>query len=343
MRRRRLRRTVGLLLAIVVVALAAGVYWVQGQLDPRGPAGAAVRVEIPSGSSTGAIADQLDRAGVITNATVFRLYLKARGAGGFEAGSYDLHLKSSMGMVLDTLSAGPSLPPSTRLTIPEGLTLAQTSERVAKVDHLAAAPFLAAASDGSVRSAFEPAGSNNLEGLVFPETYRIDQDEDEKAVLQQMVSTFDSVGTELGLGNSQQLVGYTPYQVVIVASLIEAEAKSDADRPKIARVIYNRLAAHMPLGIDSAFYYALPADRRGTSLRESDLTKDGPYNTRTRAGLVPTPIMAPGRASLAAALNPAPGSWLYYVLQDSTTHAFSTTYTQFLKDKAAAEKAGLIP
>jgi UPF0755 protein len=128
-----------------------------------------------------------------------------------------------------------------------------------------------------------------------------------------------------------------------VASLIEAEAKSDADRPKIARVIYNRIAARMPLGIDAAFYYALPLDRRGTSLRQSDLDRDGPYNTRLRVGLVPTPIMAPGRASLAAALAPEPGPWLYYVLKDKTTHAFSASYDEFLRNKAAAEKAGLIP
>jgi UPF0755 protein len=342
-RRRPGLRILAVVAAVVIVALAVGTFWVRAKLDPSGPPGAIVRVEIPAGSSTGAIATKLADAGVVTDARIFRLYLRFRGANGFEAGSYSLNLNSSMSQALDALSAGPSLPPATNLTVPEGLTLAQLADRITKVGRLQASVFLAAAGDGSVRSAYEPAGSNNLEGLVFPDTYRIDQDQDERSVLQQMVSTFDSVAGQLHLGDAQKLVGVTPYQAVIVASLIESEAKSDADRPKIARVIYNRLAAKMPLGIDSAFYYALPADRRGTSLRQSDLDKDGPYNTRLRVGLVPTPIMAPGRASLEAALAPADGTWLYYVLKDPTTHAFSTTYSQFLKDKAAAEAAGLIP
>jgi UPF0755 protein len=87
----------------------------------------------------------------------------------------------------------------------------------------------------------------------------------------------------------------------------------------------------------------LPLERRGTSLRQSDLDRDTPYNTRLHTGLVPTPIAAPGRASLEAALRPADGPWLYYVLQDERTHAFSTDYQQFLRDKAAAEDKGLIP
>jgi UPF0755 protein len=329
--------------AIALVAVAAGAWWVKGRLDPPGPPGPVVQVEVAAGSSTATIADQLAGAGVVTDARIFRLYLRLRGAGGFEAGSYQLRLRSSMGQALDDLTGGPSLPPSTNLTIPEGLTLDQVADRVGRVTGLSADAFRQAAADGTVRSAYEPAGSDQLEGLLFPETYRIDQSEDERAVLAHMVATFDQVAGDLHLADAQQLVGVTPYEAVIVASLVESEAKSDADRPKIARVIYNRLAADMPLGIDSTFYYALPPERRGTSLRQSDLDRDGPYNTRLRTGLVPTPIMAPGRASLAAALAPADGSWLYYVLKDPTTHAFSTSYDQFLHDKAAAEKAGLIP
>jgi UPF0755 protein len=158
-----------------------------------------------------------------------------------------------------------------------------------------------------------------------------------------MVSTFEQVAGSVGYDQAEQLTGYSAYEVVIVASLVEAEAKSDEDRSKIARVIYNRLRIGMTLGIDGAFYYTLPLERRGTSLRQSDLDRDTPYNTRLHAGLVPTPIAAPGRASLEAALRPADGPWLYYVLQDARTHAFSTDYQQFLRDKAAAEDKGLIP
>jgi peptidoglycan lytic transglycosylase G len=98
----------------------------------------------------------------------------------------------------------------------------------------------------------------------------------------------------------------------------------------------------MPLGIDSAFYYALPLDRRGTLLRQSDLDRDTPYNTRLHAGLTPTPIDMPGKPSLEAALHPADGNWLYYVLQDSTTHAFTNDYQEFLRLQAAAKQKGLL-
>jgi len=126
-----------------------------------------------------------------------------------------------------------------------------------------------------------------------------------------------------------------------VASLIEAEAKVDEDRAKISRVIYNRLAEPMSLGIDATVYYAL--GRRGGALTESDLAVDSPYNTRRFAGLPPTPIALPGRASLEAAINPEPGPWLYYVLADqSGVHTFSESYDQFLDDVDAAREKGLL-
>ena len=133
-----------------------------------------------------------------------------------------------------------------------------------------------------------------------------------------------------------------PEASFVLKGIVEAEAKDDSDRAKIARVIYNRLARGMPLGVDAAFYFTLPLDRRGTPLRQSDLDRAGPYNTRKNAGLVPTPIMAPGKASLEAALNPATGDWLYYVLKDHRTHAFSSDYQQFLRDKKAAQDKGLL-
>ena len=162
-------------------------------------------------------------------------------------------------------------------------------------------------------------------------------------MLARMVGTLDDVATSLGYDEAEDRLGYSPYEVLIVASLVEAEAKDDEDRAKIARVVYNRLDEGIPLGIDATFYYALPLDRRGTGLRKSDLERPGPYNTRLNRGLVPTPVALPGRASLEAALNPEPGPWLYYVLKDERTHAFSESYDEFLRNKRAAQEKGLIP
>jgi UPF0755 protein len=248
-----------------------------------------------------------------------------------------------MGDVVTAMEAGPALPAAENLTVPEGLVLEQVAQRIARIKHLDQAKFLAAAKSGDVRSKYQPGGQLSLEGLLFPDTYRIEDKEDELAVLARMVGTFDDVATSLGYDQAEQKVGYTPYQVITVASLVEAEAKDDADRAKIARVIYNRLEKKMPLGIDATFYFALPLDRRGTGLRQSDLDRPGPYNTRKNVGLVPTPVALPGKASLEAALNPEPGNWLYYVLKDQRTHAFSSDYNQFLRDKQAAQQKGLIP
>jgi UPF0755 protein len=331
----------GVLLAVGLVVVGGAGVWVKGKVDPSGPPGKVVAVDIPRGATTSAIADQLASSGVITSAEVFRWYLRIKGGGPFEAGQYHLHLRSSMGDVVDTLEEGPDLPPAVNLTFPEGLWVEEVAARVAKVKHLDSARFLELARGNTVRSQFQPADVTSLEGFLYPETYRIEDSEDEESLLRRMVETFDQVASEAGLGDAQATVGISPYQALIVASLIESETRLDEERPKIARVIYNRLAQKIPLGIDATFYFAL--QRRGGSLRQSELDMDSPYNTRKNAGLVPGPIAMPRRASIEAALHPADGPWLYYVLKDHTAHTFTDDYNQFLRDKQAAQRAGLIP
>jgi UPF0755 protein len=127
-------------------------------------------------------------------------------------------------------------------------------------------------------------------------------------------------------------MGISVYEAIIVASMIEAEASVAGDRDKIAAVIYNRLDEGMTLGIDATVLYAIGEHKE--ELTVSDLEVDSPYNTRKYPGLPPTPIGAPGSASLEAALNPADGTWLYYVLADCEgNHAFSTSYDEFLQNK----------
>lgn len=331
------------LVAVAVLLLGVAAFWLKGRIDPSGAPGPVVKVDIPLGTSTSGIASLLEREDVITDARVFRLYLKVKGGGPFDAGLYELRRRSAMGEVVDALERGPALPPAVNLTIPEGLVLDQVVTRIARVPHLSSDRFRQVVASGEVRSEFQPDGERSLEGLLFPDTYRIEEREDEVAVLRRMVATFDGIARELGYADARRKVGVSPYEAIIVASLVEAEAKDDADRPKIARVIYNRLEQGIPLGIDATFYFALPLERRGTSLRKSDLERPGPYNTRLNKGLVPTPVALAGRASLEAALNPEPGPWLYYVLKDRRTHAFSESYDEFLRNKRAAQEKGLIP
>jgi UPF0755 protein len=138
----------------------------------------------------------------------------------------------------------------------------------------------------------------------------------------------------MGLDQAQDKVGLSPYQVITMASMIEREAKLPEDRPKIARVIYNRLDANQRLEIDASLEFGLGI--KGKALTASQLKSDSPYNLRKVAGLPPTPIGAPGQSSLEAALNPADGDWLYWVTTDleSQTTKFAETYEEFLRYKA---------
>lgn len=329
---------------LLLVALAGVGLWVRGQIDPAGPPGEEIAFEIPNGATTSAIADQLAEEGVVSSGEVFRWYLRFQGGGPFEAGQYRLRLNSAMGDVVTALEGGPALPPAENLTVPESLWVEEVAARVDELENLDGARFLELVNSGTVRSIFQPDGITTMEGLLYPETYRIEEREDEEAVLRRMVETFDQVASEIGLQDAPARVGYSPYEVIIVASLIEAEAKVDEDRAKIARVVYNRLEQGIPLGIDATFYYALGLERKGTGLRQSDLEIDSPFNTRDNVGLIPHPIAMPRRASLEAAMNPEPGSWLYYVLADAEGHHFFTDdYDEFLNAKNEAQRNGLIP
>ena len=325
------------LLAVMVIAAVGGL-WVVHQV--RGSSGgSAVSVVIPPGSSTTAIAHVLQQDGVIGSASAFRYYVKFKGAGGFQAGEYSLNKHEGFDAVIALLRRGPKLT-FERLTIPEGLTLHQIADRVGKLPGRSTQKFLSLATSGEIRSKYQPAGSTNLEGLLYPDTYQFEPKDDERAILTRMVQGFDAVAGELGLDSTPTSVGLTPYEVVVLASMIEREAKVPDDRGMIARVIYNRLKSGTPLGIDATLRYAI--GRPTAPLRVSDLASKTPFNTRLNKGLPPTPIASPGRTSLEAAIKPTPGPWLFYVLADEAGHhAFATTGAEFERDVAACKAKGL--
>jgi UPF0755 protein len=335
----------------VLAAAVAGWFgwsWVQDEIDPPGPPGEEVLVEVPDGTTTSGIGHAMADAGVISNARVWDWYTKVRDVGSFQAGTYRMRLNSSFDEAIDDLEAEP-LPPNSRLvTVPEGLTLVQLTQRL--VDPAEGVPgftpegLQAALADPALRSAFLPPDQQTLEGTLFPETYGVAEGGTEAELLGQMVATLDETMNGLDATNRATQLGITPYQALIVASLVEEEAQVAEDRPKVARVIYNRLAAGEPLGIDATSCYEkgeIPC-----TLSESDLASDSLYNTRNRAGLPPTPIASPGRASIEAALNPAEGPWLWYVLSDAEGHhAFTDDYDEFqrLKGECAAQGLGCSP
>lgn len=338
------------LLVVVALVLGSAGWWVKRQVDPGSRGAEVASFTIPSSSTTSDVANLLQRAGIITNATVFQWYLRlTHGSLKFQAGEYDgLHRNSSMSAVVSRLQKGPLPPKDVTFLVREGLWLSETKALILKTFPDITPEALDQALT-SIHPSLQPQGSTNLEGFLFPATYKVpeNQTSDANALVNQMVGAFDQVAGETGLANaSQTLQGVagkttiTPYDALIVASLVESEAKVPEDRPKIARVIYNRLAQGMDLGIDATVLYAI--GERTSSLTTSQLNTDSPYNTRKHPGLPPTPINSPGKASIEAALHPAQGDWLYYVLTDKDGHHyFTNSYSDFQRAVRDAQARGV--
>ncbi len=328
-------------IVLVLVALGAiGAAWLKGQINPSGSPGAEIHVTIGEGQSTSAIGALLHKRDVVHNATVFRYYARFTGADNIKAGDFTFHHNQHLAAVFKILEKGGQAQ-NDRVTIPEGLTLAEIAAKVGTIPGRSADAFLAAARSGTIRSEFQPPGSNNLEGLILPDTYFVDRKDDEAKILTRMVTAFDTYANQIGLPAAAAALNLTPYEVVTTASMVEREAGVDEDRPLIARVIYNRIKKGMPLQIDATVQYALGATK--AHLTNDDLKVSSPYNTYVNKGLPPGPIASPGRKSLAASLNPPPSTYLYYVLADKNgKHAFATTDAEFTKLRNEAKAKGLL-
>jgi len=225
-----------------------------------------------------------------------------------------------------------------QLLLRPGLTVAGIAATVAALPGHTQASFVAAANSGLIRSAYEPAATTSLEGLLFPDTYFVLPNESDASILRRLVNRFDEIGDQIGLGATTAV---TPYQTVIVASLIEQEVKIPTDGPLVAAVIYNRLRLGMPLQIDATLCYVkggcppVPTN--------ADKQRVSPYNTYKVTGLPPTPIASVTMASLQAAMQPANVPYLYYVISDASGKlAFSTTLAQQNHNIALAHAKGLL-
>jgi UPF0755 protein len=336
-RRGKVLTTLGCLALIALIVAVAGALYLRsiGVLGSSDP-GKAVTVVIPRGSTASQVAELLARKDVIPSALGFRVYLKIHGdSPTIQAGSYDLREGLD---VQDALAALDRQKPHARYvtaTFPEGSWITDFARILERDTNISGRGFLRVARSGRVRSRFEPSHVHSLEGLLFPSTYQIVASDTAQSVARRLVAQFDAQVGKLDFSQIHAL-GYTTYQAVIVASMVEAEAKVDKDRPKIAEVIYNRLQQGIRLGIDATVDYAL--GHHVAQLTQSDLAIDSPYNTRLHTGLPPTPIGAPGLASLRAAAAPAKGDLLYYVVADCRgDHFFTADYGAFLRAKARYE------
>lgn len=315
---------IGVLLACAVVlcAAAAGWLWYSIYRDRSHPQ-QETRVIVARGTPFSGVASQLVGAGVIGNALTFRALARLRHEeADVRAGEYRFPAHQTQSEILKALVTG-GAQVAAWVTVPEGFTARQIAERLQSSGIGNAGEFLRDFDRG--RIVVDGSRTKSLEGFLFPSTYLVPLGASPAQVADQMTSEFFRVLPKDAASRARSLHVSVP-QAVTVASLIEREAKAEADRPLIASVIYNRLRLGMPLQVDATIEYALPRYKSELSLR--DLQVDSPYNTYLHAGLPPTPIANPGLPSLEAALHPSKTADLYYVYCGNGRHAFARTLAE---------------
>ena len=348
------------LVLITVLIIVAGYvgWWYLDRVRPDGELTDPIAFTVIEGDTVETLAMRLELDGFVDDASVFEWYVDQKGGLEVTPGFYQIRQGDHMGNVLARLRTPPDQTYQ-RVTFPEGFTIEQMADRLAEeIPRLDRDAFVDAATSGTIESRFAPEGESSLEGLLFPDTYQVSNADNEAQVVERMSALMERVANdqeEVEVGAFVK--GRSAYDLMIIASMIEKEAKLDEDRAKIARVIYNRLELGMPLQIDATLYYQGDRDTPFPVLRQTP----GPYNSYLNTGLPPTPIANPGRASIRAAINPAPDPppgdpicqaledptqdcrYLFYVLaNEQGGHAFAATGEQHQANVDRAAELGLL-
>jgi UPF0755 protein len=295
-------------------------------------AGIPVALEITPGASASQIARDLAESGVVVSAAEFdRVVREARASSRLQAGTYDLETGMSPEAVLAVLIEGPPDVEVYRLTVIEGLSIGQMLESIERQTPYTFDELTGPLLDGTITSSLltEPAQAlRDWEGLLFPDTYEFEAGASVEDVLGLLAATAEERVAAIDWTYLEDL-GLTPYDGIIIASLIEREAGLDEDRPIIAGVVFNRLEEGMKLQFDSTVVYALGALPEG-GLTFDDLEVNSPYNTYLIDGLPPTPISGVRVASLRAAAAPTEHEFLFFVTVDESGRmAYAETFDEF--------------
>ncbi|MBY4798095.1 endolytic transglycosylase MltG [Collinsella sp. AGMB00827] len=332
--------TLVLIISLLGVVLLAGVafMFVPRMLESQKPAGPAagteVTVEIPVGASGDEIASILSKAHVIEDSKSYYAAVAALGADlSLKPGTYRFVVGQSPEEVVRLLVAGPNVEAG-RLTVPEGMTVTQTADKVEAALGIPAQDFL----DAAHASAFvgdypflSEAANDSLEGYLWPKTYTFTGTPQATDVIRAMLDQYAHEHDELGFDagreeiNRRYGVEMSEYDILKMASIIERETLTDDQRVDASSTFYNRLKIDMALQSDATMMYVT-----GGEVTAQDLKIESPYNTYLNKGLPPTPICTPSRASIAAALAPSDTDYLYFYYSNGTVY-FSKTHDEHLE------------
>ncbi len=327
-RRRNAARSARRLLVAAAVVVAVIM------LACRGSGTGQVRVIVPRGATLRVAAESLAKAGVVQNATAFRLYGMLRGSDrSIRAGTYVFRRGISWGEVLDDLRGGKGLEHA--ITIPEGWSLIQIVPQLARVLEVPVDSVQAAVRDTALLHALD-VPTPTLEGYLFPDTYVFTDGTTARTAIRVMVERFQRVW-QPEWNDRVQALAMSRHDVMALASIVEKEARLPEERPVIAAVYLNRLKAGMLLQADPTVQYAL--GKHVARVFYKDLEIESPYNTYKHAGLPPGPIASPGRPSIVAALNPANVPYTYFVAYPDGHHVFTTNFTAHSAAVRSARRA----
>ncbi len=293
-----------------------------------------VDITVASGMNTADIADLLVEKEVISNAYTFRAYASlTQTEGRLQPGDYRFSTDLTYEEILEELTKVPEKE-YVRVVIPEGFTVTQIAERLAKKTERPPADFLdymRGQGLEKVRPSALPSSLGTIEGYLFPKTYNFEKEAHPRDIVARLIEQYRRETGDLDwtLAETREL---TVHEIMTIASLVEREARIPEERPLMAAVIYNRLDIGMPLQIDATVQYALP--QRKEALTNKDLEYESPYNTYQRTGLPLGPIANPGLSSIKATLEPAEVDYIYYVLTSPDgQHTFTNNYNDFLAAK----------
>lgn len=313
-----MRKTV---IAIIILIIIFFVWWQPINLGTA-------EVTIPKGANAKQIAELLAQDRIVRDVNEFLFWLKISGREkDLKSGTYQLQRLRNPFYVIDELSHGGKS--DILVTIPEGLTIYETAEILDNYDLVNKEHFLMLCTDPAFIKALGVKG-NSLEGYLFPDTYSLNLEQGDSSIIMVFIDNFKKHFRRFKIENKDSI-----YKILILASLVEKEAKFEDERSIIARVFLNRLRLNRPLESCATVFYALKKKdyekyKTKQQLLKCDLEIDSPYNTYLHRGMPPGPICSPGAHSIQAVLTPADVDYLYFVAMGNGRHHFSRTYREHM-------------